>query len=314
LDVIRKEGESGKTEVKEMEEGKKEGKPQPAEEFITNSIGMKFKFILGGSFLMGSPDFEKDRNNDEGPQHQVTLTKPYYLGVYEVTQEQYEKVMGLNPSQYKDAKSPVENVSWDDAQEFCRKLSELEKNTIYRLPTEAEWEYACRAGTTTAYYWGDSFDPQYAWTKENHDGTTQEIGTRQANPWGLFDMSGNVWEWCGDWYSADYSEVREQVDPTGADAGLYRVIRGGSWYSDPQYCRSAFRLNPAPDFRISYLGFRVLAVPAVGRGGFNPEFVEKQVQKETVPQQEFQHMNLSGNPILQVQIRQIQVLFLTLLV
>ncbi len=231
-------------------------------DMVTNSIGMKFKLIPAGSFLMGSPDSEKDRGSYEGPQHKVTLTKPYYLGVYEVTQEQYEKVMGSNPSHFKGAKLPVEMVNWNEAQDFCLKLSQLDKSMTYRLPSEAEWEYAARAGTKTAYYWGDGFDGRYAWCLQNSGGKTQEVGSRQANPWGLFDMSGNVYEWCEDWYADKYPSVGEEIDPKGAASGSSRVGRGGGWYDVPLGCRSAFRFDYSPDIRFNTLGFRVLVVPA----------------------------------------------------
>ncbi len=234
-----------------------------AEKTFTNSIGMKFKLIPAGSFMMGSPENEQGRSSDEGPQHKVTLTQPYYMGIYEVTQEEYEKVIGTNPSAFKGARLPVESVSWDEAQDFCRKLSQLDTSMTYRLPTEAEWEYAARAGTKTAYYWGDSFDARYAWCDQNSGEKTHEVGTRQANPWGLFDISGNVWEWCEDWY-ANYP-TGEQVDPKGAASGLYRVIRGGGWCGIPLRSQSAIRHSSMPFSRYISLGFRVLAVPKAGQ-------------------------------------------------
>jgi formylglycine-generating enzyme required for sulfatase activity len=261
-------GFAGSENLEEKQKPGEDVKEKPSEtaeasgETLTNSIGMKFKLIPAGSFLMGSPDNEKGREKDE-VQHKVTLTQPFYLGIYEVTQEQYEKVMGSNPSKFKGAKLPVETVNWNEAQDFCLKLSQLEKNMTYRLPTEAEWEYAARAGTKTAYYWGDDFDARYAWCAQNSGRKTQEVGTCPANPWGLFDMSGNVMEWCEDW-SAAYP-TGEQVDPKGAASGFFRVFRGGSWNFDPQICRSAFRIANSPDLRIRILGFRVVAVPAAGQ-------------------------------------------------
>ncbi|MEO2029662.1 MAG: formylglycine-generating enzyme family protein [Fuerstiella sp.] len=170
--------------------------------------------------------------------------------------------MGSTPSEFKGAQNPVENVSWDDAVEFCRKLSELpaEKSAgyVYRLPTEAEWEYACRAGTTTAYSFGDSKSElgEYAWYRKNSGDTTHPVGGKPPNAWGLYDMHGNVLEWCQDWY--EYYPSGSVTDPTGAASGPYRVYRGGSWISRSGYCRSADRYGRAPDYRFSSGGFRVL--------------------------------------------------------
>jgi formylglycine-generating enzyme required for sulfatase activity len=215
----------------------------------SNSIGMKFKPIIGGTFTMSEAT-------------QVTLTQPFELGVYEVTQEQYEQVMGTNPSNFKGSQNPVEQVSWDDAVEFCRKLSALpaEKKAgyLYRLPTEAEWEYACRAGTTTKYSFGDSDSAlgDYAWYGENSGRTTHPVGGKKPNPWGLYDMHGNVFEWCQDWHG-DYPS-RSVTDPTGAAVGSFRVYRGGCWLNFSGLCRSAIRNWDSPDYRFDDLGFRVL--------------------------------------------------------
>jgi formylglycine-generating enzyme required for sulfatase activity len=218
----------------------------------TNSIGMKLKLIPAGTFTM----------SEGGEAHKVTLTKPFELGVYEVTQEQYEQVMGSKPSKFKGPQNPVEQVSWTDAVEFCRMLSELpaEKKAgyVYRLPTEAEWEYACRAGTTTKYSFGDSESElgDYAWYDENSRKTTHPVGGKKPNPWGLYDMYGNVYEWCQDWYG-DYPSG-STTDPTGAASGSFRVLRGGCWNFFSDYCHSAFRFSYAPVIRYYYLGFRVL--------------------------------------------------------
>jgi formylglycine-generating enzyme required for sulfatase activity len=225
-------------------------------EVVTNSIGLKLKLIPAGSFQMGSPDSEEDHSANEGPVHKVTISKPFYLGVYEVTQEQWEKVMASNPSSRKGANQPVTDVSWNDAQEFIRKLSEQEK-VEYRLPTEAEWEYACRAGTKTAYYWGDGFDAGYSWARQNSGGAAHDVGTLKPNTWGLFDMSGNVWEWCEDRYGT-YAGAGEQTDPKGASSGESRVLRGGSWGSFTKNSRAACRDHSAPPTtRDSHLGFRL---------------------------------------------------------
>ncbi|MEY4565224.1 MAG: Serine/threonine-protein kinase PrkC, partial [Planctomycetota bacterium] len=181
--------------------------PNTLPEKLTNSIGMKFRLIKPGTFRMGSPESESGRRGHEH-HHQVTLTRPYYLGVYPVTQEEYERVMGSNPSYFKGKRHPVENVSWEDAMAFLSKLNTLasEKSLggSYRLPTEAEWEYACRAGTTTAYSFGDSESEleKYGWYDENSGYTTHPVGEKLPNGWGLYDMHGNVWEWCADWYGA----------------------------------------------------------------------------------------------------------------
>ena len=234
-------------------------------EVITNTIGMTLRLVKPGKFMMGSPGNEEDRHDDE-TQHEVVLTKPFYMGAYEVTQAQFEKIMGINPSNWKGGKLPVETVSWNQATEFCQKLSAREPSLTYRLPTEAEWEYACRAGTKTRFYWGDdlyySMIGQYAFYNVNSGSQTNEVGQKKPNAWGLFDMSGNVYEWCADWFG-DYSTGRA-TDPRGASSGLFRVERGGSWLNDPQGCRSAFRDICSPYFRYRNLGFRVLAVQAAG--------------------------------------------------
>ena len=225
---------------------------------IVNSIGMRFVPIQAGTFTMGVLKYE----GEDQKAHQVTLTQAFELGVYEVTQEQYEKVMGTNPSNFKGPQNPVEKVSWDDAVEFCRKLSELpaEKKAgyVYRLPTEAEREYACRAGTTTTYSFGDSDSElgEYAWYDKNSGKTTHPVGGKKPNAWGLYDMHGNVWELCQDWYGKYPSG--STTDPTGAASSSGRVYRGGGWLSLSDYCRSAIRYGLAPARRVNRLGFRVL--------------------------------------------------------
>ena len=226
---------------------------------VANSIGMKLRLIPAGEFMMGSLGTESDRY-DEETQHRVSITKPFYLGVTEVTQEQYQKVMGTNPSEFKGAQNPVETVNWVDAVEFCRKLSlmsaEKTAGHVYRLPTESEWEYACRAGTTTAYSFGDDASrlSDYGWFGGNSG--THPVGEKKPNAWGLYDMHGNVYEWCQDWFGPYRSGLA--TDPTGATSGSYRVIRGGSWYSFARNCRSADRGRYTPGYRSHYLGFRVL--------------------------------------------------------
>jgi formylglycine-generating enzyme required for sulfatase activity len=192
---------------------------------ITNSIGLKLVLIPKGTFMMGSPASEELRQEDE-TQHEVTISKGYYLGVYEVTQAQYEKVMGKNPSHFQGAKVgnentdlPVESVSWDDTVEFCKKLSDLPEETkagrLYRLPTEAEWEYACRAGSKTIYSFDDEEGllHEYGWFDRNSSDRTHTVGLLEPNAWGLYDMHGNVWEWCSDRYG-DYPKGAVS-DPSG---------------------------------------------------------------------------------------------------
>jgi formylglycine-generating enzyme required for sulfatase activity len=229
---------------------------------VTNSIGMKLRLIPAGEFMMGSPATESGRSDNE-TQHRVTLTKPFYLGVTEVTQEQYQKVMVTNPSKVKGPQNPVERVNWAEAVEFCGKLSAMpaEKTAghVYRLPTEAEWEYACRSGTATAYGFGDDASRlgDYGWFEGNSDSRTHPVGEKKPNAWGLYDMHGNVWEWCQDRYG-DYPSG-SATDPTGATSDLYRVRRGGGWYGNAGYCRSAGRgRGDSPEGRYDRLGFRVL--------------------------------------------------------
>ncbi|MDB4664591.1 SUMF1/EgtB/PvdO family nonheme iron enzyme, partial [bacterium] len=228
----------------------------------TNSIGIKLKLIPAGNFLMGS----ESGGSDEKPSHQVTLTKPYELGVYEVTQDQYEDVMGTNPSKYKGWANPVEHVSWEDAVEFCKKLSSLpgerSAGRVYRLPTEAEWEYACRAGTFSQYSFGNEAGSlgDYAWYKSNSGSQTHPVGEKRANLWGLYDMHGNVGEWCSDWYGVYPSSA--VTDPAGASSSSARMNRGGSCRFTAEECRSAFREPNSPSVRFPFYGFRVACVPS----------------------------------------------------
>ena len=235
---------------------------QPAKELaldLGNKVTMKLALIPAGKFTMGSPDSEKDRSSDEGPQREVTISKAFYMGVYTVTQEQYEQIMGKNPSHFKGAQNPVEQVSWDDAVEFCKKLSQKAGKTV-SLPTEAQWEYACRAGSKTRFSYGDDDDygklGDYAWYSKNSDGKTHAVGQKKPNDFGLYDMHGNVWQWCSDWYVESYANANK-TDPTGPASGSSRVLRGGSWYDYPDVCRSAHRLRCAPVIRNYVIGFRV---------------------------------------------------------
>jgi len=240
-------------------------------------LGLELLPIPAGEFLMVSPEDEEDRCNDE-TQHLVKISRPYWLGKYPVTQGQWEVAMGKNPSHFKDAgkDAPVEKVSWEDAVEFCQKLNEREgkagrlpEGYQYSLPTEAEWEYACRAGTTTVFAFGDSlsshqanFNGEYPYggvEKGPYLKTTTPVGKYAPNPWGLYDMHGNVGEWCHDWFG-DYP-TGSVTDPTGPSIGSYRVSRGGSWNCNARYCRSANRSPHNPDNRSSNLGIRLCLSP-----------------------------------------------------
>lgn len=234
---------------------------------VANSLGMKFRLIPRGTFIMGVPQDEYGRlDDDAGPQHEVTLTRSFYLGIYEVTQSQYESVMGMNPSHFKDARNsfclPVDNVTWHQAQEFCMSLSsrpeERSKRRVYRLPTEAEWEFACRAGTDTAYSFGADRRKlgEYAWYKDNSDGRTHAVGGKLPNKFGLYDMHGNVGEWCSDWW-APYPNG-PTVDPIGASCGEFKVIRGATFNHWAIHNRSGNRSMHGPGVALWTIGFRVV--------------------------------------------------------
>jgi formylglycine-generating enzyme required for sulfatase activity len=229
-------------------------------DYFTNSIGMKFVKIPAGKFLMGSPRSEAGRGRDEGPQFQVTITKPFYLGVYEVTQGQYKEIVGGNPSYFGKCggNCPVENLTWDDIQTFIQKLNAEENTTKYRLPTEAEWEYACRAGTQTAFSFGNNENDlnEYGWYWKNADDKTHPVGEKKPNAWGLYDMHGNVEEWLQDWYG-EYTEY-PKTDPKGAAKRGEKVFRGGSWFRNPKVARCAHRASDETDNWSLKVGFRLL--------------------------------------------------------
>ena len=230
------------------------------------SKGVKLEMVLipAGEFLMGSPDSDKGASSDFKPQHQARITKSFYLGKYPVTQEQWEAVMGNNPSHFKGPKNPVEDVSWEDCQQFLRKLNAKAGGDKFQLPTEAQWEYACRAGSKTKYCFGDDETQlgEYAWYGKNSGNTTHPVGEKKPNAWGLYDMHGNVWQWCADWWGW-YDARSITDDPTGPPTGLCRVFRGGGWGYDAEHCWSASRGNGAgPDSRRNGLGLRVSLVPA----------------------------------------------------
>ncbi|MBI4751015.1 MAG: SUMF1/EgtB/PvdO family nonheme iron enzyme [Acidobacteria bacterium] len=254
---------------------------------FTNSIDMEFVLIPTGSFLMGStnadveaafadakrynPKAEREWFTREQPQHRVTFSQPFYLGKFQVTQAQWQEVMGNNPSSFKGDTLPVEQVSWNDCQEFLKKLNAKKDNYIYRLPSEAEWEYACRAGTTTPFSFGEpittdqvNYDGHYPYgnaPKGEYRQKTTPVGSFPANAWGLHDMHGNVWEWCQDWYQDTYAGVPD--DGSARESGSdqrFRVMRGGSWFDGADFCRSAFRYRNNPEFVGRNSGFRVVAV------------------------------------------------------
>ena len=255
-DVLKKSDLSAANDLVKLPAAVPENHPP-----VVNSIGMSFKLLPAGRFQMGSNSGDADEN----PVHEVTLTVPFYIGICEVTQDQYRRVMGSNPSSFRgQAKNPVENVSWESAVEFCVRLSSMpaEKSAgrVYRLPSEAEWEYACRAGTTTEYSYGADTSQlgDHAWFKDNSNRSTHPVGQKQPNGWGLCDMHGNVWEWCRDWKS-DYPGG-PVTNPKGPPSGSTRVYRGGSWRSKPRSCRSADRFKHIrpPGYRDNRLGFRVV--------------------------------------------------------
>jgi formylglycine-generating enzyme required for sulfatase activity len=235
--------------------------PPPEMNPYTNSIGMTFVLIPAGAFQMGSPVGEADRIDDER-RHRVTISQAFYLQTTEVTQGQWQKVMGDNPSSFyacgKDC--PVENVSWSDAQAFIKTLNKLEQTDKYRLPTEAEWEYACRAGNPGRFCFGDDEAElaAYAWFLDNSGKKTHPVGRKKPNAWWLHDMHGNVWEWCQDWYGLPYA-MGSGTDPQGPPTGEKgRVLRGGSWGDHPWALRSAFRYRLSlPIGKSNFIGFRV---------------------------------------------------------
>ena len=237
-------------------------------ETYTNSLGMTFNSIPSGTFMMGCEGQDGTSGyscgSSESPKHEVTITQSFYMQTTEITQGQWRAVMGNDPSYFSNCGDdcPVEKVSWNDIQEFLTTLNGMGQGT-YRLPTEAEWEYAARAGTTTTYSFGD--DPNqlgdYAWYSSNSSSTTHPVATKLPNPWGLYDMHGNVWEWVQDWYNASAYSSHAASDPIYEESGSSRVYRGGSWLSFAGYSRSAFRYGGSPDNRSRSLGFRVVAAP-----------------------------------------------------
>ena len=239
-------------------------------DIVTNRIGMKLAYIPAGDFMMGS----HEGASNEKPVHKVTISQGFYMGVTEVTQTQYKAVMGSNPSHFKGDNNPVERVNRDEAMAFCRKLSQSD-GKIYTLPTEARWEYACRAGSTTEYSFGSdeselhkfanycdkSNTTGYAWQDKQHDDgydKTAAVGSYRPNSLGLYDMHGNVWEWCTDWFDESYYSQSGAVDPENTQSTGFHLLRGGNWRNWASVCRSATRFRLKPGTRSNSAGFRVV--------------------------------------------------------
>ncbi|AKB23787.1 serine/threonine kinase [Methanosarcina sp. MTP4] len=237
---------------------------EPPDENLSSSLSdMEFVRISAGDFMMGSPDGEDGRRDNEGPVHKVTIKNLFYLGKYPVTQKQWKKVMGNNPSRFKGDTLPVESVSWNDVQEFIKKLNKMEGTDKYRLPSEAEWEYACRAGTTTNFYFGDDESKlgDYAWYTGNSGGKIHPVGEKNHNSWNLYDMHGNVWEWVQDRWHDNYEGAPSDGSAWENGNGSYRVVRGGGWHYGSMNCRSAIRNGLDLDNRDNNVGFRLLRKP-----------------------------------------------------
>ncbi len=253
---------------------------------LGNKVTMKLALIPAGKFVMGSSESEQREavkaalpamprgeeyfrkwTGAEAPQHEVTISRPFYMGIHEVTQEQYEQVMCINPSRFKGPTNPVEFVSWDDGTRFCEKFSAITGKAV-RLPTEAEWEYACRAGTKTPFNTGETisvdqanYNGNYAYgsgAKGEYRHKPVPVGGFKPNAWGLYDMHGNVSEWCSDWFDEKYYGQSPKADPTGPPNGQRRLVRGGSWVSGPAFVRSADRFSSSPDYGF-WFGLRVVA-------------------------------------------------------
>src|SRR5262245_23670126 len=248
--------------------------PSHAADFdeVTHS-GIVFIQIPAGTFFMGASDSEKSWlegqkhwtrfEECERPMRKVTLTKRFLIGKYEVTQKQWSEVMSNNPSAFKGDDLPVESVSWDDTQQFIKKLNAVSAGK-FRLPSEAEWEYACKVGSTNLYGAGKDREEvgptnlvDYAWHRSNSDNKTHPVGTRKPNAWGLHDLHGNVWEWCHDWYDPHFYKTASERDPVNDQTAVERVMRGGSWFLEPHTLRSAYRSGQLPSAKSQYVGFRL---------------------------------------------------------
>ena len=242
------------------EDGEASG-PVTGRTWTVPELGMEFVHIAPGSFEMGSSNGDAD----EKPVHTVAISREFWLGKYEVTQAEYEKLTGGNPSRFEGARNPVETVPWQAAADFCRKLTESERGAgrlpagyEYRLPSEAEWEYACRAGTTGDYAGRLN---KMAWHRENSGSRPNKVGAKKPNAWGLYDMHGNVWEWCLDWYDADYYASSPRTDPVNLEATSGHLSRGGGWGLAAHTLRSANRVRCRPEYAVVNLGFRACLAP-----------------------------------------------------
>ena len=230
--------------------------PHNAQYQTFSDLNFQWANISAGTFLMGSNQSKGSYSDKEYPQHSVTISKDFQMLIYEVTQSQWKAVMGNNPSHLKGKNNPVE-VTWTNSQSFISKLNKLDPGHGYRLPTEAEWEYCCRAGSDTDFCFGDneSLLGNYAWYRENANSQSAPVGLKKPNAWGLYDMHGNVWEWCEDWWDIDYYKHSPEIDPKGPASGTsvgnyigpLRVVRGGSWTKGASICRSTYRGGHFPD-------------------------------------------------------------------
>lgn len=246
--------------------------PHPT--LVTGPLGNRFVQIPAGTFHRGSTHLDRFRNPDEMPAREITLTSDLYIGETEVTTGLFSEFLlatGYDMGEAGqilitcDDNLPAHNVSWRDAQAFIQWLNSRTREAVYRLPTETEWEYACRAGSRSMYFFGDRFGEldRFAWYWKNADRQPQPVATREPNPWGLYDVYGNVYEWTSDWYRSDSYRAGETVDPVGPETGRNRVLRGGGWSCNPDNCRSAYRNHAPPDKRAPAIGFRLVMEPVL---------------------------------------------------
>ncbi len=256
------------TPAERQTKGRQPSRNTPTRKTLTlelpDGLTMELVEIPAGTFKMGTLDPYGEGEEDEIPQHDVTLSNSFFMGKTEVTQEQWAAVMGNNPSVFKGEGSPVDNMTWEQCQQFCIAASKHTGRAV-RLPSEAQWEYACRAGTQTDYSFGNEIEKLdlYAWYGKNAGDRSHEVATKEPNAWGLYDMHGNLWEWCADWYDPNYYTYSPSEDPRGAEDGSERVIRGGSMLFQPWPLRSAYRAKSKPANSSGNVGFRVIVNPAL---------------------------------------------------